>query len=189
MGGPIYCIKKIFGKSKKLVKKSENAKEVFWRDEFYNSREIVILATRHVEYVAESIKAKLRKVGIKSSVIHSMPDGGYSDLLHIVICPQMFQKLPRLYFAYQLEQRTASGLRKSISRSFGMLLLFLTIRLKTLNTCTKTALTISRSTTFRFKAMRLSSRKKNISMTFSSTAIRTVTAGRNFWKPLPANSI
>ena len=105
MGGPIYCIKKIFGKSKKLVKKSENAKEVFWRDEFYNSREIVILATRHVEYVAESIKAKLRKVGIKSSVIHSMPDGGYSDLLHIVICPQMFQKLPRLYFAYQLEQR------------------------------------------------------------------------------------
>lgn len=105
MGGPIYCIKKIFGKSKKCVKNNGNAKEAFWRDEYCNSREIVILATRHVEYVAESIKAKLRKVGIKSSIIYSMPEGGYSELLHIVICPQMFQKLPKLYFAYQLEQR------------------------------------------------------------------------------------
>lgn len=105
MGGPIYCIKKIYGKSKKLVKKNENAKEVFWHDEYCNSREIVILATRHVEYVAEAIKVKLRKVGIKASIIYSMPEGGYSKRLHIVICPQMFQKLPRLYFAYQLEQR------------------------------------------------------------------------------------
>lgn len=70
--------------------------------------EVVILTTPHCSYLAELMRSSLNKIGSRAEICFEMPEGGYRDLLHIVICPQMFQSLPGLYMAYQLEQSVSS---------------------------------------------------------------------------------
>ncbi|WP_421281019.1 GT99 family glycosyltransferase N-terminal domain-containing protein [Aeromonas taiwanensis] len=69
---------------------------------------IVILTTTHCGYLAELMCASLKKVNIQAVVQYQMPEEGYWDVLHIVICPQMFPILPGQYIAYQLEQSVSS---------------------------------------------------------------------------------
>ena len=69
---------------------------------------VVILTTQHCIYVAEEIAAALRQVGIRSQIIHKMPETGYDEVPHFVICPQMFEKLPGLYVSFQMEQSVSS---------------------------------------------------------------------------------
>lgn len=73
-----------------------------------DSAELVILTTAHCGYLAELMCTSLKKVNIQAVVQYQMPEGGYRDLLHIVICPQMFNVLPGQYIAYQLEQSVSS---------------------------------------------------------------------------------
>lgn len=68
----------------------------------------VILTTRHSEYVAKRFAQLLERAGIKSEIIHAMPENGYREVPHIVISPQMFQRLPGLYVSVQMEQTTSS---------------------------------------------------------------------------------
>ncbi|MGL5525031.1 MAG: GT99 family glycosyltransferase N-terminal domain-containing protein [Aeromonas veronii] len=70
--------------------------------------ELVILTTTHCGYLAELMCASLKKVNIQAVVQYQMPEEGYLDVLHIVICPQMFPVLPGQYIAYQLEQSVSS---------------------------------------------------------------------------------
>ncbi|MEK7948532.1 methyltransferase domain-containing protein [Pigmentiphaga sp. YJ18] len=68
----------------------------------------VILTTRHCSYVAGLIKMALQKVGFQAEIITERPKDGYEDLLHFVICPQMFPRLPARYVAFQMEQSVSS---------------------------------------------------------------------------------
>lgn len=71
-------------------------------------RRAVILTTRHCDFVAQSIRHALQKIGVESSVIYAQPATGYEDLPHFVICPQMFEQLPGLYVAFQMEQSVST---------------------------------------------------------------------------------
>ncbi|MDX1728902.1 MAG: hypothetical protein R3203_14245, partial [Pseudoalteromonas tetraodonis] len=69
---------------------------------------LAILTTAHCHYLAELMQDALAKVGINAIIIHNRPANGFSDVLHFVICPQMFKRLPKLYVAYQMEQSVSS---------------------------------------------------------------------------------
>ena len=63
-----------------------------------------ILHTPHTKYLANLIKASLNKLSIYPSLLHDIPKEGFDDGIYFVICPQMFEKLPDKYIAYQMEQ-------------------------------------------------------------------------------------
>lgn len=67
-----------------------------------------ILTTRHCLFIAELIADALQRLGITSEILFECPPGGYRDIPHFVICPQMFQHLPGLYVAFQMEQSVSS---------------------------------------------------------------------------------
>lgn len=69
---------------------------------------IVILTTKHCDFIANLLKETLKKVNISAEIIYKMPFSGYKKLPHIVICPQMFDQLPEMYIAYQMEQSVTS---------------------------------------------------------------------------------
>jgi len=71
-------------------------------------RRAVILTTPHCGFVAHSIQHALKKIGVETSIIHARPEVGYEDLPHFVICPQMFEQLPGLYVAFQMEQSVST---------------------------------------------------------------------------------
>lgn len=71
-------------------------------------RRAVILTTPHCDFVAHSIRHALEKIGVESNIIHARPEGGYEDLPHFVVCPQMFEQLPGLYVAFQMEQSVST---------------------------------------------------------------------------------
>lgn len=70
----------------------------------YAGREAVILTSRHCEFVAVSIQRALRRIDVGSRIIFGMPEGGFEDLPHFVVCPQVFEQLPARYVAFQMEQ-------------------------------------------------------------------------------------
>ena len=69
---------------------------------------VVVLTTRHCEYIAREIRDALARVGIDSEIIFERPASGYADVPHFVICPQMFPELPGFYVAFQMEQSVSS---------------------------------------------------------------------------------
>ena len=69
---------------------------------------VVVLTTRHCEYIAREIHDALARVGIDSEIIFERPASGYADVPHFVICPQMFPELPGFYVAFQMEQSVSS---------------------------------------------------------------------------------
>lgn len=92
----------------------------------YSGRQAVILTSRHCEFVAASIQRALRKIDVGSKIIFGMPEGGYEDLPHFVICPQMFEQLPALYVAFQMEQSVSARwfndrYMRTLQRSFAVL--------------------------------------------------------------------
>ncbi len=64
---------------------------------------IVIVCTHHTIFVAFLIEYELVKLGFSVSIHTNQPEN-YDDRLHIIICPQMLNKLPRSYIAFQMEQ-------------------------------------------------------------------------------------
>lgn len=69
---------------------------------------VVILTTRHCDYIGQLMASALSRVGISAEVIYERPLAGYSHVPHFVICPQMFPELPGFYVAFQLEQSVSS---------------------------------------------------------------------------------
>lgn len=68
--------------------------------------EIKILTTKHCLYVAELIKTNLERIGVEGKIEERISDNENS--LYIVICPQMFARLPKRYIAFQMEQTVSS---------------------------------------------------------------------------------
>lgn len=72
-------------------------------------KKLVILTTKHCLFIADLLVDSLEKLNIKADVILNKPKWGYSDLPHIVICPQIFKYLPNNYIAFQMEQSESSN--------------------------------------------------------------------------------
>lgn len=68
---------------------------------------IEILTTNHTQYVAHLIQELLATVEIHSRILHALDDATSTNTLHIVICPNVFKKLPKHMIAFQMEQTTS----------------------------------------------------------------------------------
>lgn len=69
---------------------------------------VVILATQHTHYIAKLFAESLNKINTPNQILFGEPNEGYSKQLHIVICPQIFKRLPKNYIAFQMEQSVSS---------------------------------------------------------------------------------
>ncbi|WP_087717802.1 glycosyltransferase [Salinicola salarius] len=67
-----------------------------------------ILCTHHTRYVAYLIAESLERLGSGPVTILAPDSRSFSDRLHIVVCPQMFETLPGCYIAFQMEQSVSS---------------------------------------------------------------------------------
>lgn len=74
----------------------------------YTGKRAAILTTGHCLFVAKSIQRALQQIGVDADVITERPANGYQDIPHFVICPQMFERLPGLYTAFQMEQSVST---------------------------------------------------------------------------------
>lgn len=95
--------------NKALYKKTSGSESLnygLW--DFRINEELVILTTQHCLFIANLMKKCCEKVGLSAKVITEKPQEGYKNLPHIVICPQMFKELPKLYAAFQMEQTVSS---------------------------------------------------------------------------------
>src|SRR5690606_41902148 len=54
--------------------------------------------------IAKLMQRALECAGITAKIIQSVPAGAYEDVPHFVICPQMFERLPGMYVAFQMER-------------------------------------------------------------------------------------
>ena len=70
---------------------------------FYSvGKPMTVLCTKHTQFVAKLVAHALEKAGIPAHILTEEPEA-YSDELHIVICPQMFHRMPDRYIAFQME--------------------------------------------------------------------------------------
>ncbi len=67
-----------------------------------------ILTTQHCRFIAELIQENLKLIGINSYIIYDEPENGFEIEPYFVICPQMFEKLPDIYIAFQMEQSVSN---------------------------------------------------------------------------------
>lgn len=68
------------------------------------NRKISILCTQHTLYVAHTLAFALEPEGFNVVILTTPPLQGFGDEIHIVICPQMFSRLPTAMVAFQMEQ-------------------------------------------------------------------------------------
>lgn len=69
-----------------------------------STRSFKILATPHTMYVAHMLDHALTAAGYRVTLATSIPILRFEDAVYIVICPQMFFRLPRYMISYQMEQ-------------------------------------------------------------------------------------
>ncbi len=67
-----------------------------------------ILATKHTLFVGKLIEHNLRQLGFENIFLLTEEPDDYLDVIYIVICPQMFKKLPGIYISFQMEQSVSS---------------------------------------------------------------------------------
>ena len=68
---------------------------------------VTVLCTKHTWFIGQLIQNSLKKAGVDADILTDEPIE-YSDNLYIVICPQMFWRLPGKYISFQMEQTISS---------------------------------------------------------------------------------
>jgi len=68
---------------------------------------MTIMCTKHTWFIGQLIQNSLKKAGIDADILTDEPTE-YSEKLHIVVCPQMFRRLPGKYISFQMEQTISS---------------------------------------------------------------------------------
>lgn len=86
---------------------------------------VTILCSLHTVFIARLIRHSLGLVSIRSDILTCEP-AIYKSGLHIVVCPQMFRKLPEHYIRFQMEQTLSSRwlteeYMMSLEKSFAVL--------------------------------------------------------------------
>lgn len=69
--------------------------------------EVEILCSRHTIFVAKLLRRSLKEVGI-AAMIRTETPRRFREKLYFVVCPQMFERLPNHYVAFQMEQTVSS---------------------------------------------------------------------------------
>lgn len=92
---------------KMAIAQNTSAQERLARTFYVPGEPITILSTRHTLFVAKLVESCLKRLWIPVKIITDEP-GEYSGELHIVICPQMFRRMPDRYIAFQMEQTVSS---------------------------------------------------------------------------------
>ncbi|TCT15856.1 glycosyl transferase family 25 [Bibersteinia trehalosi] len=103
--GVKYAINKVLNITRDVNNRVSVNKAVF---ELHKQRQIYILTTKHCFFIAKLIQENLNKLNISSDIVYGKPVNGFGDGIHFVICPQMFDELPSVYIAFQLEQSVSS---------------------------------------------------------------------------------
>lgn len=93
--------------NKEVLNTADENSKVKLAELLKKKNKINILATKHTNYIAKLLKKDIEKLGIVTLIIEDEPKE-YEDCLYIVVCPQMFKKLPKSYIAYQMEQTVSS---------------------------------------------------------------------------------
>lgn len=127
MTSPIRALVRFTRKAAAVVKQKTTANERFRRrpttlqdlqnsttqlDELGNVNStltIHIMHTLHTQFVADLLTSSLRRYGLKTNASYEIPTS-FDDDFYIVVCPQMFDRLPpaNKLICYQLEQSTTS---------------------------------------------------------------------------------
>lgn len=68
---------------------------------------MTVLCTKHTWFIGQLIQNSLKKVDIAADIVIDEP-AEYGDNMYIIICPQMFQRLPNQYICFQMEQTISS---------------------------------------------------------------------------------
>ncbi|SJZ99930.1 Glycosyltransferase family 25 (LPS biosynthesis protein) [Oceanospirillum multiglobuliferum] len=110
-------IRKIKNRNKSILKSTENnivktfepVQEATGNTEIEQKRPCINIVTpRHTLYIANLLKKHLDFFGFNVEHIVDSSETNFTDDLYIVIAPQICEKLPGTYIAYQLEQTVST---------------------------------------------------------------------------------
>lgn len=91
--------------NKQLPENAERTLNAY--DIIAGTKRVVILATRHTLFIARLIENCLNRVGVETSVLTEEPEQ-YEHVPHIVLCPNIWQRMPSFYISVQMEQTISS---------------------------------------------------------------------------------
>ena len=98
--------KVLLGQSTQLSVPSVDPKPVDFTTYIQNG--VNVLVTQHTIYIGRMLQSALNILGFTNVTLLTQEPEIYEDKLHIVVCPQMYKKMPGLYIAYQMEQSVSS---------------------------------------------------------------------------------
>ena len=100
-----HIIKTGWSETKDMLIRSETLAN-FETWQLKQNKKIVVISTPHTIFINNLICHNLKNFNIpyESKIISDRNYNDYSNELYLIICPQYFNKLPKLYIAYQLEQ-------------------------------------------------------------------------------------
>lgn len=73
-----------------------------------NAAGITLLCTSHTLFVAQMLKKHLENFGLTVNSVSDQEPLQYDNSLHIIICAQLFRRLPARYLVFQMEQSVSS---------------------------------------------------------------------------------
>lgn len=74
---------------------------------YYPGDPMTVLCTKHTWFIGQLIQNSLKRAGFVADILMDEPTD-YSENVYIVVCPQMFQRLPSCYISFQMEQTISS---------------------------------------------------------------------------------
>lgn len=92
----------IFGLKALWLRQNGESKFQQWKSK--TQKYITIIATPHTVFITKLLSQALDKVGLSYQIKIGRDFKYFDDSFHIVICPQIFKKLPKSYIAFQMEQ-------------------------------------------------------------------------------------
>lgn len=85
-----------------------NTKSVVELQPQVNASGITILCTSHTLFVAKLLKKYLEAYGLTVNSVADQEPAVYDSSLHIIICAQLFKRMPSRYVVFQMEQSVSS---------------------------------------------------------------------------------
>ena len=90
-----------------ISNENDNNSKNYLVNSLITHKKVFILTREHCNFIAQLIQKQLALFNISAEIIDKEPKFGYSNLLHFVICPQIYEKRPKNFIAIQMEQAVA----------------------------------------------------------------------------------
>jgi GR25 family glycosyltransferase involved in LPS biosynthesis len=105
--GILIGMRKIFDSKLIRLQAKKKAETVIRLKTLLKQKKIVIISSKHCLFVANLISHSLQELNFETSISHQYLSEN-SEILHIVIAPQLVKKLPKYFIAFQMEQSVSS---------------------------------------------------------------------------------